>query len=85
LVGDVVSNIGILLVGIAMTRGVRGVPRWLGVLGIVAAVLIALGLVATTLAPDAVALGAARPAGFQLFMVWLVATGVVMWRWRPAE
>jgi len=83
LVGDLVSYFGILLVSIAMLSGVQRVPRWLGILGLLAGVLIAIGLVAGAISPNAGPIGAARPLGFLLFMAWFVGTGVVMARWRP--
>src|SRR5262249_39932750 len=70
LVGDLVGNAGVVLVGVGMLSGVAGVPRWLGALAVVGGTLVALGLVAMAISPNAGAIGAARPIGFLLFMIW---------------
>lgn len=80
--GDLVSNSGMALVCIAMLGGVRSVPRWLGGLGLASALLISLPLLAEVVVPGG-PFGPARGVGFLLFMVWFVATGVVMARWQP--
>jgi len=75
LLGDLISFFGLLLVGVALWEK-AGRWRWLGAVGILSAVAISLGLVVPALAP-------LRLLGFILFMVWMIAMGIAMLRWRP--
>ncbi len=77
LLGDVLSFFGILIVCTALLRG-TGSMRLIGVCGTASAVLICAGL----LFPP---LGLARLIGFLLFLIWMIAMGVVMLRWRVVE
>jgi len=76
LLGDLVSFFGLLLVSLAML-GKPGRWKLLGGIGIASAVSIIIGL----LYPPLLIL---RLIGFILFMVWMIAMGIAMLRWRPA-
>lgn len=76
ILGDIVSFFGLLLVSLAML-GKAGLWKLLGGIGIASAVTIIVGL----LYPPLLIL---RLIGFILFMVWMIAVGIAMLRWRPA-
>jgi hypothetical protein len=78
LTGGLVSFFGAALVSIAMLQSSR-VPAWIGWLGLVASLLTLLAAPFRLRAPQDSSLGIARLLGYNLFMLWIIATGVAMW------
>lgn len=77
LLGDLLSFCGILIVCTALLRG-TGSMRLIGACGAASAILICAGL----LFPP---LSLARLVGFLLFLIWMIAMGVLMLRWQPGS
>jgi hypothetical protein len=76
-------GLGLLLFGVALLRS-GTMPRWLGWLALVPAILI--GWVATLMKISGVPLGILGPVtglGFLLFFLWVGSMAVVLFRWQP--
>jgi hypothetical protein len=74
----IVALIGTLLLALSMWR----LRRWRWIAGLYF-VVFALTTVANTLATLVAPLAIAFPLGYTLLRVYLLAIGIVMWRWRP--
>lgn len=75
--GDVVSFVGLAFVAIAMLH----LPAWIALLGLAAAVLVLLSTIASAALKHPEPSQGARLLGFNLFMLWIVSTGVMMSRY----
>ena len=81
-VGDYLSVLGLLLINVALWRYRRTLRPLAGV-GFVSVFLIFGGLSLPSVSSDLQGLARLFPAGFMLFMLWMVGMGIVMLRWKP--
>jgi hypothetical protein len=78
-VGDLVSFLGLGFIAFAMLR-VPMFPAWIAVVGIAAAILILVSTVASATLRHSASVERARLLGFNLFMLWIISTGVMLWK-----
>jgi len=82
-VGDSLSFLGLALINVALWR-YRPTLRPLAGLGFVSVFLILGGLSLPSVSSGLQGLARLFPAGFMLFMLWMVGMGIVLLRWKPA-
>jgi hypothetical protein len=78
--GGIVSFFGAIFITLAMMH-FPGLPPWLGWLGLIAVLTLLFTRALSVPFKRARALGLFTLVGFVLYMVWMIITGIFMWKY----